>query len=201
MAEVNARVIGYNEAAERIRATARGISKEKFDGVRKATLIMERAVKRELTGGSLNVGRGMLRRSFTSGTFAVGDDVQGVVGSPARYAAIHETGGPITPKPGHRALAIPLHPSAKYAKPRDFADLFIIKTMGKIFLARQVGKRMATVGGINGSVGTRVDLMYLLVPRVRMPARRYLTKAQESSQTEVVAAVGGSIASAISRPQ
>jgi phage gpG-like protein len=189
MAETTIRVIGYNEASERIRATARGISKEKFDGVRKATLIMERAVKRELTGGALNVGRGMLRRSFTSGTFAVGDDVQGVVGSPARYAAIHETGGEIRPK--GRALAIPLHPSAKYAKPRDFSDLFIVKTAGKIFLARNAG----------GKRSSRVDFMYLLVPRVRMPARRYLTKAQESSQSEVVAAVGGQIASAIARPQ
>lgn len=183
-------VIGWPEAKERLEATARAIPRELFDGVRRASLVMERAVKLQIT--EQFGGGNQWRASWTSAASITGDgtNVVGVVGSAHPASRIQELGGTIRPvKAG--ALAVPLTPEAKRHRPREL-DLFIVQGAGRrpggaAFLVRQRGKGRTR----------KLEYLYMLLQSVTLPATRYLTKAQERAEGEVVALVGGRVSVAI----
>lgn len=88
------------------------------------------------------------------------------------YALIQEVGGVIVPdKAG--ALTVPIDPEAKHKRASDFPDLFMIKRDGKPpLLARNVGKDL--------------QVMFVLVSRVQIPAQPYLRPALESNKQKIM---------------
>lgn len=92
----------------------------------------------------LSVRTGKLRQSIYSGTRIKRDTVEAFTGSKVPYAAIQERGGVVRPRTA-RMLAIPLGAAKTKAgvnrqRPRDYTDLFIIKSKsGKLLLVRKNG--------------------------------------------------------------
>ena len=83
------------------------------------------------------------------------------------YAAIQEFGGEITPQQ-KQALAVPVHPDAKNKSPRDFQNLIFIKRANRPpLLVRKIGKGNAQ----------RMDIMFVLVKKVHIPAQPFLFPA------------------------
>ena len=88
------------------------------------------------------------------------------IGTPLVYGAIQQTGGKILPVEA-KALAVPISPTARGRRPRDFDDLFIFQsTSGKhaLMLGREVGK------GKN----RKLEPMFILLRSVTLPARPWL---------------------------
>ena len=103
-------------------------------------------------------------------------------GSNAKHARIHEFGGTIKGKP---LLTVPIHPAAKAAAARGlsarqaFPDLDFIPRKGKSpLLVRSRGGKSEHKGW---------DIMYVLVPSVRIPARPYVRPALAITQKKAVA--------------
>jgi hypothetical protein len=183
---ISFRVIGFDEAQERIHGIASGMDTALFNGIRRGSLIMERAVKQQITtqfGGGKE-----WRASFTSAAAISGNTIVGLVGSPHPASRIQELGGTIRPK-NARALAIPMSKVAKRHRPRDFADAFVLKASGgRAFLVRSRGLRGR--GGL--------EFLYVLARKATLKPSHYLTNAQRKGEPQVVALVGGRIGSLIS---
>lgn len=109
--------------------------------------------------------------------FEVEDSICYVIAN-KEYAAIQEFGGEITPQHA-KALAVPIHSSAKGKSPRDFSDLVMIKRNGKPPLLVRVIK---TKGGKE----KRFDIMYALVSCVHITAQPYLTPALMGNLDKIV---------------
>ncbi len=187
MVQIKATVVGVAETNEQLKALKRKIPFKTIDGIRKATLLVERQIKENLTGGNpLRVQGGILRASYSSRVFNVASGVRGIVGSPVKYAAIHEHGGTIRPKRA-KALTVPIAPEAKRRSARDFPDLFIWKHHegeGGAFLAQPIP-------------GGGFKLMYQLRSSVFIPPRRYISKAMRVTGPKVLALVGNKIGQVI----
>lgn len=155
-----------------------GITKRTTQRLYAASLVLATAIRREAHGGTLKTGRGKLAQSWKPFPVRVrGKYVEGGAGSDQPYAAIQEFGGPVNAKPGH-ALTIPLTDEAKRKRAADFPDLFIYRSpRGKAFLARQRTR--------SGGRGT-LEMVYLLTRSVRLPATRYITKAQDAAEPRIV---------------
>lgn len=98
----------------------------------------------------------------------------------AAYAGILERGGTITPKSG-RMLAVPISDEAKqHTSPRDMPDLQMIPRKGKPpLLVRMLSRR----GDVTG-----FELHWVLVPRVTIEARHWLSKGAEAAVPVMTAA-------------
>lgn len=88
-----------------------------------------------------------------------------------KRAAVHQEGKRIDPKPGKRALAIPMSDAVADAyragvSIRDqYPDAFLLKTEGgSAFIVRRTGE-----GG--GSMLSQLEFLFSLVPFVQMPKR------------------------------
>ncbi len=186
MVQVSTQVVGVSEVAEQFRALAKKLPFEVLDTMRQGAAILERRIKLNITGGNpLKTVSGILRASYSSRVFTVAEGVRGVVGSPVRYAAIHETGGEIRPTRA-KALTIPIAEEAKRRSARDFPNLFIWKRPG------DEGEGSAYLAQPTGDGGFK--LMYQLRSRVFIPARRYVSKAQEVAGPKIVALIGNKVA-------
>lgn len=128
------------------------------------------------------------------------------IGKGVPYARIHETGGTIVPRT-RKMLAIPTRRAKTHAGVSrvgfdkgqgttnirsQFPDLFVVKKSGKVFLARAVGKegkagRKSSGGGFKGKRAGRgqVEILFTLVPSVRIPPRLGFRKVWKSRVTEI----------------
>ena len=99
-------------------------------------------------------------------------------GDKVPYAAIQEFGGEINKTSG--ALTIPIHPDAVHHHAEDFTDLFkwVSPISGKVFLARKTGKG-------------QIEVMFLLVKHVNIPADPYLRPAVENNLPEIEGILSG----------
>lgn len=134
-------------------------------------------------GGPPHVFRGMLRNSIDYEMLSPLTSRVGVQIGPAnKYALIHELGGTIIPTKA-KALAIPIHPSAKKAiGPRAFTDLVMIKRKtGPPLLVRPHSAKRAR----------SFDLMYVLLPSVNIPARPYLRPTLYENEEELTRIIAG----------
>lgn len=154
-----------------------GITKRTTQRLYAASLVLATAIRKEAHGGTLKAGRGKLAQSWKPFPVRVrGKYIEGGAGSDQPYAAIQEFGGPISAKPGH-ALTIPLTDEARRKRAADFPDLFVYKSpRGKVFLARQ---KMRSRGR------NTLEMVYQLVRSVKLPATRYITKAQEAAEPRI----------------
>jgi len=96
----------------------------------------------------------------------------------ARYAAIQEHGGTITPKTA-RALAVPVSEEAKrHTSPRDMEGLVLITRDGRPpLLARPTG-------------GDGLDVHWVLLSSVTLTATHWLSRGVEAAGEEISAAAG-----------
>jgi len=99
-------------------------------------------------------------------------------GDKVPYAAIQEFGGEISKSDG--ALTIPIHPDAVHKHASDFTDLFkwVSPISGNIFLARKTGKG-------------QIEVMFLLVKNVHIPADPYLRPAVYNYEGEIEGMLSG----------
>ena len=99
-------------------------------------------------------------------------------GDKVPYAAMQEFGGEISKSDG--ALTIPIHPDAVHHHAEDFTDLFkwVSPISGNIFLARKTGKG-------------QIEVMFLLVKHVTIPADPYLRPAVENNLVEIEGMLSG----------
>jgi len=152
-----------------------------YKGFVNACLVIERALKGNLSGALLRVRSGRLRSSIGSRVDTEEAGLVGRIGSGVRqgervrYATIQELGGTIRPRL-KQFLTIPLD-AAKTAsgvargKARDFDDTFIQKsTSGNLIIFQNKGR--------NGIVP-----LFALKKSVDIPASKYLSiTAQEISK-------------------
>jgi len=101
------------------------------------------------------------------------ESLVGAIGVPsnspaARYAAIHEFGGTITPKSA-KALAVPISAEAReVASPRDMTGLTLMPRKGKPpLLVRLIG---------GGRKKERVEVHWVLLPKVEIQATHWLSE-------------------------
>lgn len=103
------------------------------------------------------------------------DKLEVTIGNNAVYAGVVEFGGDIRPKKG-KALAVPVHPDAKGRSPQDFPDLVMIKPehSDHPLLIRQEKGRSS------------YDVMFVLVPKVTIPAQPFLRPALYENRAEII---------------
>jgi len=123
--------------------------------MKKATAHLEYVVKDNLGGKILNIGTGHLRASITKQLRQGKKDIEGIVGTPVKYAPIHEYGGVITPVRA-KALTIPLHRLIR-GRARDYPGIFRLPNTP--YLVRRKGNR-------------GLQFMFVLKKMVKIPARR-----------------------------
>lgn len=156
-----------------------------------ASRLAGRTVKEYLSGQRLKVRTGTLRRSIIGRGVTIGGVPgfkMGVFRGPAtEYARIQEFGGVVEQKPGGPALAIPKGPALtpagvhRYNSPREFpGGLKFIPfrgsgaAIGGLFPKEDVEKERRRGGDFNIR---NLRLAYLLMRRVRLPARHFLRDA------------------------
>lgn len=95
----------------------------------------------------------------------------------ARYAAILEYGGTITPKSA-RALSVPVSDEAKrHSSPRDMTGLFMVKRRGRPpLLAESIGKR-------------GILIHWVLLGSVTIRARHWLTRGAAAAEPAMAEAM------------
>ncbi len=149
-------------------------------GFRRVGVHMVRDIKLSLSGksggsggGPPGVRKGRLRRSIE----------YKIIGSPAghalqigswtvKYALMQEKGGTIVPTHAN-ALAIPIHADAKRARDQGWGPEFP-GFVGKLFWIRRKGGKPPMLARQIGGKHARIDIMYILVDHVVIPARPYL---------------------------
>lgn len=104
------------------------------------------------------------------------------IGTNVVYAAIQEFGGTIVPVDAG-ALTVPIHPLAKKAASmglgaRSFPDLVLIERVGRPPLLVRIKDK-----GRN----KRFDIMYVLLPKVVIPAKPYLRPALTGNRSKILA--------------
>jgi phage gpG-like protein len=157
------------------------IEKQLRSNVEAACILVQGAARANVrTGGQSGLHRrsGQLINSITFEVEQEGQDMLGRVGTNLKYARIHEYGGVIQPTSA-QALAVPVHPSAEGHKPKDFPDLVLIKRPGRPpLLVRKVATKAK-------GLHERMDVMFVLLKSVHIPARPYLRPALNENQDKI----------------
>jgi hypothetical protein len=176
----NVTVVKGNEASQEIRNLEAGISKRTTRRMYTASLILTRTIRRIVTGtrvfkgSDARVRTGKFAQAWQTIPVATrGNDVVAGAFSSHPGAAIQEYGGDIVPK-NAKALTIPLDAEAARARAGDF-DLEL-----RIF------KR--ETGGVIGKLVEKSDpdkARYLLLKKVRIKAKNYLTAALAEATPEI----------------
>jgi phage gpG-like protein len=138
------------------------------------SLFVERGLKQEVSGSSLNVKTGRLRTSIGSKVSLEADGLSAVIGSGVRsgkrlpYANIHEDGGTITPKKG-KYLTIPIGDNKRKDGLARFSASELINGYKTFLLPTNRGKvLMAIIAGTPKP-------MFALVTSVRIPGTKYMS--------------------------
>ena len=180
-------VQGAQETADQLRAAGERFRVERLRAMRKILFILQADVKRRLSGESLRVRSGILRRSI--GTEIREDGAEGRVGPQGiPYGRIHELGGEVRPVRA-RYLTIPLDAAktpAGVARGRatDFKNTFFRRSAaGNLILFMQQGKGIVP--------------LFVLKQRVRIPARPYLAPVMVARQGEIAETLGDAYMAAL----
>ena len=152
--------------------------------IQAAVFILQGEIKKQASGGTiggaLTPGRslsgkgatGKLAQSFTTAFRSSGNDFEGRVGSPLIYARIHEGpdggGTSTTVKAKKKFLTIPLTGAAARRPAREWGTA--------LQFVQATGKAPVLIEDATGIA------QYLLVPSVKIPARRYVTIAMKNAK-------------------
>ena len=150
------------------------------DAFRRASLMVERDLKANISGRYLKVRTGRLRASIGSRVDMNEEGLTGVIGSGVRtgervrYADIHEEGGVITAR-RVKYLTIPTEYAltkagvTKRISARDFENTFV--RQGIIW--QKQGKR-------------KIVPLFILKKSVVIPARRYMSRTLERDKSAII---------------
>jgi phage gpG-like protein len=171
----NVRILGVSEAVSKLERLGTDSDKELASKVRAATILVQGAIKREASGGTIGGAKtversggirrasGKLAQSWTLGFEIARHRFIGRVGSPLAYSRIHETGGVIRPVK-KRYLTIPLTARAAKMPAPEFGGLRFVASRDSAVLLDASGRAQ-----------------YVLRKSVMIPARRYVTVAIQKS--------------------
>lgn len=163
-----------------------------FKAFQQAGAKVEGRLKDNVRGPILKVRSGRLMNSIGSRAEVHGDQVIATIGSGARngapipYAEIHETGlPPILPKNGRKYLTIPTREAKTLGgdtkggfTAANLRDGQLAGFKGSVIIGKMIYGIMA--GGKN-----KLMPLFILVKRVDMPARRYVSRTLEQSEKEI----------------
>lgn len=131
-----------------------------------------------LLAGNVILGDAQVRAPRDKGQLRNSGDVDLINNDNARisfnteYAAIQHDGGDIGPI-NAKALAVPVHKTAKGRSPREFNDLHYAQRKGKPpILYRKKGKG--------------IEVMYVLVKKVTIQGKFYLSGAVEDGKDKIL---------------
>lgn len=163
---------GLNETVAALRKLDESITERLLLDARRAALIVQREVRKHITGGSLGNSEGVhTRRGKLAQSWQVaeprrlgGGEIRVSVGSGLAYARIHETGGSVRAR-NARALTIPINPIAARRPARSWPPekTFILKFGANAYIVMREAARLV--------------FLYVLKKQVQMPARRYVSNA------------------------
>ncbi len=117
-------------------------------------------------------------------------------------ARVHEFGATITPK-NAKNLCIPIHKESYDKSPRDFPDLFFIRSSGGYLLGVEEDKtrrrKKSSAHDDYGVDDKQLKLLFLLLPSVTIPERSFIRagfdanceKLAEVCQSQVAAIIHG----------
>jgi phage gpG-like protein len=176
------------EASQELRNLEKGLSQRTTRRMYQAALRLTATIRKMIVdpsifeGGANRTRTGKLIQSWQTFPVSIrgGNDV--VTGAFSRHpaAAIHEFGGEVKPTEA-KALTIPVTQQAARARAADFdlrAEFF--PTKNPDIIGRLVEKSSG-------------ETQYLLAKKVTLPARNYLTKAQEEALPEIMELVDSAV--------
>lgn len=196
-------VRGADKVATGLRAARAGVLTAQERGVRRATVLVERALKLELShkgevdafwgkrgapGDGLAVRSGRTRASITGGgtSYRVGDRVVGAVGSRDRHLVDHEGGATVRGTSPKGFARIPTAAAQTGAGVDRNAGRSILAIPGAFLFTSKTGRLWAAV-----SQNKRLVLLYLLVKSFTLRPRRIFARVrreQEPHATEAMRA-------------
>ena len=206
---ISVSVNGLSETIARLRRAEKDVPTALEQAVGRISLIIHRELSLQMSGSGrsdpflgkigatppkLGVRTGFTRGRLSPGgrVFRRGNVAVSAVGSPDRHVLAHEEGTRITGKP---YLRIPLAAAQTAAGQdrnlgrslRGVKDIFLIKSgRGNLFLARQKGK-------------AALELLYMLVRSVRLPARGTFRAVTERVRPVAVQLMGQAVAVQVRR--
>lgn len=202
-------VRGADKVASRLRGAARDVRSAQELGVRRGTLLVDRALKLELSekggqdafwgktgspGDGLAVRSGRTRASVASNVFRYGDRVVGVVGSKEAHLKQHESGATV---PGTSPRGYARIPTAAAQTPSGVdrnAGRSIRDIPGAFLFTSRTGKLWAAV-----RADKRLELLYLLVKQVRLRARRIFERTASRQTSHVADAMRSEVSLVVRR--
>jgi len=161
-----------------------------YKGFVNSCLLIERALKGNVSGSLLSVRSGRLRSSIGSRVDLEEEGLVGNIGSGVRqgermkYANIQERGGTVRPRLS-QYLTIPLDAANTAAgvargRARDFDDTFIARSkLGNLIIFQKKGKGITP--------------LFLLKKSVEIPASRYLSITSEETLKDATATLHQSL--------
>lgn len=162
--------------ARQLRVNASGIEAALLMSAKEVSEVLERDVKRELTGTRLNVRTGALRRDVRGQARKISGAIQigvGVTKGPATaYAEIQDQGGVIKAKPG-KALPVPLKPARERAAQVKSPSELPASIRNKMFMVKPASGGSPLLGIVKGK--GEFEAWYVLKKSVTIPASHWLT--------------------------
>jgi hypothetical protein len=191
-------VTGADRAARNLaRAKARVLTAQEA-GVRRSTLMIERALKLEMTqaaemdafwgkkgsaGDGLSARTGRTRASVTGGgtSLRVGDRVVGAVGSKEKHLKLHESGGTVRGTSPQGYARVPTAAAQTGAGVDRWAGMSIRDIPGAFLMRSATGRLWAAMGA-----GNRLRFLYLLVKSVTLKPRHIFERVKRQNEPRVV---------------
>lgn len=191
-------VSGGARVTENLRRAKAGVRDAEVTGVRRASLLIERALKTELTqaaehdafwgkrgsaGDGLSVRSGRTRASITGGgvAFRVGDRVVGAIGSKEPHLKLHEEGATVRGTSPRGWARIPTAAAQTGAGVDRWAGMSIRDIPGAFLRRSQSGRLWALMNDAG-----RLVALYLLVQSVKLRPRAIFARVRRESEPRVV---------------
>lgn len=202
-------VKGAERAAANLKAAQQGVRDAQLAGTRRATVLVERALKREMTqpgvadafwgkkgsaGDGLAVRSGRTRASVSGAAYRVGERVTGVVGSKEKHLKLHEDGGVVRGTSPKGYARIPTAAALTQAGVDRNAGQSIRAIPGAFLFTSKSGRLWAAV-----RTNRRLVLLYLLVKSVTLRARNIFSRIARSETPRVVEALRSEVALSVQR--
>lgn len=202
-------VKGTEKVAARLAQLAEDGRRESEVAMRKATLVVQRALALEMTapeardsfwgkvgakGLGLSVRSGKTRASLTPGTrvFRTGTLLTGVVGSSEKHLRLHEDGGIISGTSPKGYLRIPTAAAQTSAGVDRYAGRSIRDIPGAFLMKAKSGNLWAALRR-----GKEVVLLYLLKKQVRMKPRRIFARTAQGTKLAVLELTHNSVSAVV----
>lgn len=204
-------VNGADRVAAKVRAAGPDLQRAQVAGVKRASAMIERALKLEMTqqggydafwgktgspGDGLAARTGRTRASVTGGgvAFRVGDRVVGAVGSKEPHLKLHEDGATVRGTSPAGYGRIPTAAAQTGAGVDRWAGTSIRNIPGAFLLRSKAGRLWAAVNS-----NRQLQLLYLLVKSVTLKPRHIFGRVAREQSPKVVETMRAEITLTVAR--